>query len=247
MRPPITTRTLAGSAGSITRQSQWSSIASSSKVSRIRTTRSPRAPTAAAASSTVGAAERGQELALRGGHDVAVELDHGGAGARGLAREGVQQRRLSDTGEAVDVGHDRPVGLEQPPQQGPLALASGDLARLLREQASERLGHDVRRYGPDDPAVIGAGTSYDAGDGLDDAVPVRLPEAPDRRRLPAHLVGRPAGRRTTTRATAAAATGGRIRRRSCRTPRAAARTARRRSPPPPRVRSVRARAHEPLR
>ena len=86
-----------------------------------------------------GAAQRGQELALRGGDDVAVELEHDGAGLARLGREGVQERRLPDAGEAVDVGDDGPVGLEQPPQLGALALATGDRARLLREQGSERL------------------------------------------------------------------------------------------------------------
>ena len=140
-----------------------------------------------------GAAQRGQELALRGRDDVTVELDHDGAGLARLGREGVQERRLPDAGEAMDVGNDGPVGREQPPQLSAFALAAGDRARLLREQGSERLSHRLRRYGPGRPPVIGATTSYDARRGLDDAVPVRLPQAADRGRLPADLVGRPAG------------------------------------------------------
>jgi hypothetical protein len=53
----------------------------------------------------------------------------------------VQERRLSDTGEAVDVRQARTVGLEQAAQQGALPLTPGDLTCVLRQQASERLGH----------------------------------------------------------------------------------------------------------
>ena len=80
--------------------------------------------------------------------DVPVELDGREAGGAGVGRERVQQRGLADAGEPVDVSDDRAFGLEQAAELGAFAVTPRDRAGLLREESSERLRHDRRRYGP---------------------------------------------------------------------------------------------------
>ena len=104
-------------------------------------------------------AEGGEE-GLPGGVD-GVRIDQHGLGPR-LARiglEGMQQRRLADAAEAVDMGHDRAAVLEQLAEPRPLALTADDGARSFLQQGSERRGHRPGNVRVARWAVTGASTT----------------------------------------------------------------------------------------
>jgi hypothetical protein len=83
--------------------------------------------------------ERGAKARLRRIDGRAVDPPHLSSGPSHVAREGVQQRRLADTRDAIDERHTWPIRVKHPPKGRELALPSLQRDAVVHREKSASL------------------------------------------------------------------------------------------------------------